>query len=468
MRGGDATAEVFVLQRGGAARRAAAAALRPALVPDLPVHLPRRQQPAQGRLALRQGRHAAHPARGRQGDGGGAAAGGVRRAHRAPHRLLPRPLALPRHRRLPARRTSCSASCKAIVEADGERRERPEVLGRAPEDAPGLHASWWRRWRCWPRPRCPGVTTKELDRIARERIEKAGAKPAFLGYRGYPATLCISVNEEVVHGIPGDRKLKDGDIVGLDLGCVVDGFYGDAARTVARGPRQRRRRARLMRGDRGGPARGHRAVPPRQARGRHRPRRAEPRRGARLLGGARVRGPRHRDQPARGAAGAELRAAGPARAAGAGHVPGHRAHGERRAARGAGAGRRLDGGHRGRQPVRPLRAVGGGDRAGPLDPVRALPLRPGDGRPMPEGGGPEAPPAAGGPGPGGGVPAERALPGGAARRRRGPQVTAHVAGAVEPAADPARGGGGGGADALRRDPGPHRAAGADETGTVPW
>ncbi|HXB55781.1 MAG TPA: type I methionyl aminopeptidase [Vicinamibacteria bacterium] len=81
----------------------------------------------------------------------------------------------------------------------------------------------------------PGVATKELDRIARERIEKAGARPAFLGYRGYPATLCISINEEVVHGIPGQRKLREGDIVGLDLGCVVDGFFGDAARTVAVG-----------------------------------------------------------------------------------------------------------------------------------------------------------------------------------------------------------------------------------------
>lgn len=81
----------------------------------------------------------------------------------------------------------------------------------------------------------PGVTTKELDTLSRERIVQAGAKPAFLGYRGYPATLCISVNEEVVHGIPGKRKLKDGDVVGLDLGCVVDGFYGDAARTVVVG-----------------------------------------------------------------------------------------------------------------------------------------------------------------------------------------------------------------------------------------
>jgi methionyl aminopeptidase len=81
----------------------------------------------------------------------------------------------------------------------------------------------------------PGVTTQEMDRIALEQIEKAGARSAFLGYRGYPATLCISVNEEIVHGIPGPRRLKDGDIVGLDLGCIVDGFFGDAARTVAVG-----------------------------------------------------------------------------------------------------------------------------------------------------------------------------------------------------------------------------------------
>jgi methionyl aminopeptidase len=81
-----------------------------------------------------------------------------------------------------------------------------------------------------------GTTTKDLDTISRERIVKAGAKTAFLGYRGYPATLCISLNNEVVHGIPSSkRKLKDGDIVSLDLGCIVDGFYGDAARTVGVG-----------------------------------------------------------------------------------------------------------------------------------------------------------------------------------------------------------------------------------------
>jgi methionyl aminopeptidase len=81
----------------------------------------------------------------------------------------------------------------------------------------------------------PGVTTRELDRLAHSRIVASGARSAFLGYRGYPATLCISVNEEVVHGIPGPRKLREGDVVGLDLGCIVDGFYGDAARTVGVG-----------------------------------------------------------------------------------------------------------------------------------------------------------------------------------------------------------------------------------------
>lgn len=78
----------------------------------------------------------------------------------------------------------------------------------------------------------PGATTQELDRIAADCIRKAGARPAFLGYRDYPATLCVAVNEVVVHGIPGGRKLREGDIVGLDLGCIVDGYYGDSAVTV--------------------------------------------------------------------------------------------------------------------------------------------------------------------------------------------------------------------------------------------
>ncbi|MGH9442103.1 MAG: type I methionyl aminopeptidase [Thermoanaerobaculia bacterium] len=77
----------------------------------------------------------------------------------------------------------------------------------------------------------PGVTTEDLDRIAAETIRKDGAKPAFVGYRGFPKTLCTSINDEVVHGIPGKRKLAAGDIVGIDCGAIVEGYYGDAART---------------------------------------------------------------------------------------------------------------------------------------------------------------------------------------------------------------------------------------------
>jgi methionyl aminopeptidase len=76
----------------------------------------------------------------------------------------------------------------------------------------------------------PGVSTGELDRIARDRTRALGATPAFLGYRGYPAAACISVNDEIVHGIPSDaRRLAEGDIVGIDFGAVLGGFYGDAA-----------------------------------------------------------------------------------------------------------------------------------------------------------------------------------------------------------------------------------------------
>jgi methionyl aminopeptidase len=77
----------------------------------------------------------------------------------------------------------------------------------------------------------PGVTTKELDLLAEDFIHSQGAKPAFKGYRGYPATACISIDDEVVHGIPGKRVLVDGQIVSVDLGAIVDGYYGDSAAT---------------------------------------------------------------------------------------------------------------------------------------------------------------------------------------------------------------------------------------------
>ncbi len=77
----------------------------------------------------------------------------------------------------------------------------------------------------------PGVTTAELDKAGEEFIRSRGAAPAFKGYHGYPASICTSVNEEVVHGIPGSRALREGDIVGLDIGVVRSGYYADAART---------------------------------------------------------------------------------------------------------------------------------------------------------------------------------------------------------------------------------------------
>ncbi len=79
----------------------------------------------------------------------------------------------------------------------------------------------------------PGMTTGEIDQIAREELKKRGAAPAFLNYHGFPGVICVSVNCEIVHGIPSDKRaLKDGDIVGLDFGAIIEGWYGDSAITV--------------------------------------------------------------------------------------------------------------------------------------------------------------------------------------------------------------------------------------------
>jgi methionyl aminopeptidase len=78
----------------------------------------------------------------------------------------------------------------------------------------------------------PGVSTMEFEKYTEKRMAELGARPAFKGYRGYPCCLCASVNDEIIHGIPSDRRLKEGDIVGLDLGVIVDGYYGDSAITV--------------------------------------------------------------------------------------------------------------------------------------------------------------------------------------------------------------------------------------------
>jgi len=81
----------------------------------------------------------------------------------------------------------------------------------------------------------PGITTIQLDTLARRYIEKLQARPAFLGYQGYPASICASLNDEVVHGIPSLRRLKTGDIISIDVGVFYKGYYGDAAATFAVG-----------------------------------------------------------------------------------------------------------------------------------------------------------------------------------------------------------------------------------------
>lgn len=78
----------------------------------------------------------------------------------------------------------------------------------------------------------PGITTLELDDVAERMVRAAGAEPAFKGYRGFPSTLCVSVNEEVVHGIPSRRKLHEGDIISIDMGVKLNGYYGDSAVTL--------------------------------------------------------------------------------------------------------------------------------------------------------------------------------------------------------------------------------------------
>lgn len=81
----------------------------------------------------------------------------------------------------------------------------------------------------------PGVTTGELDSVAEQAIREEGAVPAFLGYHGFPASICTSLNSQVVHGIPGKTRLREGDIISIDIGAVHEGYYGDSARTFAVG-----------------------------------------------------------------------------------------------------------------------------------------------------------------------------------------------------------------------------------------
>lgn len=91
-----------------------------------------------------------------------------------------------------------------------------------------------------------GATTRDVDNFLRQFIENEGAKPAFLGLYGFPATACISINEEIVHGIPGERKLAEGDLVSIDCGAIIDGMYSDHARTFLVGEKKEEDKLKLI------------------------------------------------------------------------------------------------------------------------------------------------------------------------------------------------------------------------------
>ena len=215
----------------------------------------------------------------------------------------------------------------------------------------------------------PGIRTRDLDLYAEKRTRELGAVPAFKGYRGYPASVCVSVNEEIIHGIPSGRILQEGDIVSLDFGVLYEGFYSDSALTAPVGRASAEALKLIAAAERSffkgleQMKEGNRlsdisaAI---QAVGRERGLRGHPP----------VRRARHRPGPPRRAPGPELRGAGARPEDPDGHDPGHRAHDRRRGLRRRDPGGRLDGRHPGPQPGRPLRAHGGPDRERPGDPQR--------------------------------------------------------------------------------------------------
>jgi len=157
----------------------------------------------------------------------------------------------------------------------------------------------------------PGLETRELDWYAERRARELGAVPAFKGYRGYPASLCVSINEEIVHGIPSSRRLQEGDIVSLDFGVVYEGFYGDAALTVPVGQVSELAQ-RLIEVVKRAFYRGLEELKLGSGKGW-------------LFGHPGFCRSRHRAQPARGAPAAQFRAAGSWPAVEEGLDPGHRA-----------------------------------------------------------------------------------------------------------------------------------------------
>ena len=209
----------------------------------------------------------------------------------------------------------------------------------------------------------PGVTTGALDVLCHEFITAHGAVPAPLNYRGYPKSICTSINHVVCHGIPGDRKLEPGDVLNIDVTVILDGWHGDSSRMYAAGMPSTRAR-NLIDVTYEAMLRGVRAVKPGVTLGDVGYAIQKLRRGPPLLRGARLLRPRHRPALPRTAQRAAFRPPRRGPGAAARHVLHHRADGERRPPRGEGAGRRLDRGHPRPQPVRPVRAHDRGDRTG--------------------------------------------------------------------------------------------------------
>ena len=175
----------------------------------------------------------------------------------------------------------------------------------------------------------PGVATRELDEKATALLAKTKGRPAFKGYNGYPAALCTSVNEEVVHGIPSGRILKEGDIVSLDFGVIFEDYFGDAAITLPVG-RISPEAEELLRVARGGPESGDREGPGRKSAPGHFGGDSERGGKPRLFGGSGFCRPRDRPASPRKAPDSQLRDAGAGNPAAGGNDPGHRAHDQRR------------------------------------------------------------------------------------------------------------------------------------------
>jgi hypothetical protein len=215
----------------------------------------------------------------------------------------------------------------------------------------------------------PGVTTAQIDAVAEQRVREAGAEPAFKGYHGYPATMCASVNEQVVHGIPSARALVDGDILSIDMGARMEGFFGDCAVTVPVGAGRQKQRP-LLRVTEEALFHGIEAVKPVRA-SRTSARRCSStwkRTGFRWCASSSAMGLAPRCTRSR-------RWRTTARRTWSAAVRGDgardRADGQRREAGGEGARRRVDGGDAGRQPVGALRAHRRGDARGVRNPDAA-------------------------------------------------------------------------------------------------